>query len=79
MRRLEGLIFGLLVIVSIGLLVWTIQNASSKSTLPFTNENYARAKAAENPNDKCATPPGYTDAQWREHMSHHPDQYAGCL
>ncbi len=29
--------------------------------------------------DICATPPGYTDEQWREHMGHHPDRYAQCL
>jgi hypothetical protein len=29
--------------------------------------------------DICATPEGYTDASWREHMSHHPDRYAKCL
>ena len=29
--------------------------------------------------DKCATPPGYSDEQWREHMGHHPDRYADCL
>ena len=29
--------------------------------------------------DKCATPPGYTDEQWREHMGHHPDRYKECL
>ena len=29
--------------------------------------------------DKCAVPPGYSEAQWREHMGHHPDSYAECL
>lgn len=29
--------------------------------------------------DICATPPGYTDETWREHMSHHPDRYKECL
>ena len=40
--------------------------------------SYNRAVSSELP-DKCATPPGYTDASWREHMGHHPDQYAECL
>ena len=44
-----------------------------------TAENFNAAKAAENPQDKCATPPGYTDAEWKEHMGHHPEQYEGCL
>ena len=41
--------------------------------------NYQKAMSAQNPNDICATPSGYTDQQWREHMSHHPDMYVGCL
>ncbi len=42
-------------------------------------ENFNAFKAAENPADKCATPEGYTDKEWKEHMGHHPDQYAECL
>jgi len=41
--------------------------------------SYQKAISSENPNDICATPPGYTDEQWREHMGHHPDRYAQCL
>lgn len=40
---------------------------------------YQKAIAAQNPADICATPAGYTDAEWQEHMSHHPDMYAECL
>ena len=40
--------------------------------------SYNRAISSELP-DKCATPEGYTDQQWRDHMSHHPDRYAECL
>ncbi len=29
--------------------------------------------------EKCKTPPGYTDQQWKEHMGHHPDRYKECL
>ncbi|MBI4177077.1 MAG: hypothetical protein HY516_01810 [Candidatus Aenigmarchaeota archaeon] len=29
--------------------------------------------------DKCKTPSGYTDDEWREHMGHHPAVYAECL
>lgn len=29
--------------------------------------------------DKCKTQSGYTDEQWKEHMSHHPDFYRECL
>jgi len=40
---------------------------------------YQKALAAQDPNDICATPPGYTDEEWRTHMGHHPDTYAQCL
>jgi len=29
--------------------------------------------------DKCKTPEGYTEQEWKEHMSHHPDLYKDCL
>jgi hypothetical protein len=29
--------------------------------------------------DKCSPAPGYTEEDWREHMSHHPDIYKECL
>lgn len=45
----------------------------------YVQDDYQKAKASEIPGDKCATPPDYTDADWKEHMSHHPDQYAECL
>ncbi len=44
-----------------------------------TDAKYQAAVAVENPQDICKTPAGYTDAQWREHMGHHPDQYKECL
>ena len=44
----------------------------------YSQEDYRKAMAAELP-DKCATPSGYTDESWRQHMGHHPDQYAECL
>ena len=44
----------------------------------YSQANYNKALQAEL-TDKCATPPGYTDAAWRQHMSHHPDRYAGCI
>lgn len=40
--------------------------------------SYRKAMSSEL-TDKCATPPGYTDESWREHMSHHPDRYKECL
>ncbi len=44
----------------------------------FYGTDYKKAVSSEL-NDKCATPPGYTDDAWREHMSHHPDRYKECL
>lgn len=41
--------------------------------------NYYIAISSENPSDICKTPSGYTDEQWRTHMSHHPDRYAQCF
>lgn len=45
----------------------------------YYGSNYQRAIQSQNPTDICATPDGYTDAEWREHMGHHPDMYAECL
>ncbi len=44
----------------------------------FYGADYQKATTSEQ-EDICATPPGYTDQQWREHMGHHPDRYAKCL
>ncbi len=46
--------------------------------LLYFGGSYENAVSSEL-SDKCATPPGYTDEAWTEHMSHHPDRYAGCL
>ena len=29
--------------------------------------------------DKCKLQPGYTEQDWKEHMSHHPEIYKECL
>ena len=44
----------------------------------FYGNNYQKAVSSEL-SDICATPPGYTDESWRQHISHHPDRYAQCL
>ena len=66
----------IVVIISIGFMAYTLIFQGSYST---TSQSYQRALGAENPDDICATPEGYSDEQWREHMSHHPDRYIGCL
>lgn len=68
----------LIAIFLIGLAIFAFAAYSLLSTNYYSGEGYKRAVSAELP-DKCKTPPGYTDAQWREHMGHHPDRYAECL
>ena len=34
---------------------------------------------ANSAGDKCIPPPGTSEEEWREHMSHHPDIYMECL
>lgn len=65
----------LLAIAVIGL-IWTAYNFFKQ---PYTNSQYQKALDSENIGDICATPSGYTDEEWREHMSHHSDRYAKCL
>ncbi|MFH1391006.1 MAG: hypothetical protein ABIH20_01710 [Candidatus Diapherotrites archaeon] len=55
----------------------TIQQNNSVG-LQNTQENYQEFVSAELA-DKCAVPEGYTEEKWKEHMSHHPDRYEGCL
>ncbi|GEM_PF-1587264 len=57
-------------------LVWSLY---TYATTDIFGLDYQTALNAENSSDKCATPAGYTDQSWREHMSHHPDRYAECL
>jgi len=78
MRRIKKdsiLLHVLLAIVIIGLF-FVISNGVRITKL---NENYKKALSAEISSDICATPLGYTDEQWKEHMSHHPDRYKQCL
>lgn len=71
---------GVIVIALLVLNVYAFSRpGSSSSGVEKTAENFDAFKAAENPADKCAAPAGYTDEQWKEHMGHHPDQYAECL
>ena len=61
----------IIVIAAVGVFVY----AYSQS---MYGANYQKAIAAEG-SDICATPVGYTDEQWAEHLGHHPDRYAQCL
>ncbi len=68
----------LIAIFLIGLAIFAFAAYSLISTSYYNGAGYKQALSAEL-SDKCATPSGYTDAQWREHMGHHPDRYAECL
>ena len=74
-----ALVVAIIVILNVYAFFISDREGSNGKGIENTAENFASAKAVENPEDKCATPPGYTDEQWREHMGHHPDQYAECL
>lgn len=79
----EKLLIIVLVVLAIGGLAWSAGrffsgSNSSKSLVDNTPENFSQAVQSELP-DKCDTPGGYTDEQWLEHMSHHPDRYQECL
>ena len=65
---------------------WQIRSALSVtppvswSVIPSSSSlEYRQAKQAENPDNPCLAPAGYTEESWREHMSHHPDEYRECL
>ena len=77
-------LYGLLLLALL-LLAWSALGFLSMNAQPAsggqlqnTQENYAQFVADE-ASDKCQTPAGYTDEQWREHMGHHPDRYSECL
>ena len=71
----------ILVISGLGILTWSIIGLFYKpnNNLPIKNDgNFQKFVDAEI-TDKCQTPEGYTDEQWAEHMSHHPDRYKECF
>ena len=74
-----ALVVAVIVILNVYAFFISGKEGSSGKSVENTAENFAMAKAAEVPDDKCKAPPGYTDEQWREHMGHHPDQYEECL
>jgi len=65
----------LFVAIFLGFVAYEISVINSS----HSETKFEAALAAENPEDKCATPEGYTDEEWREHMGHHPDMYGECL
>ena len=66
----------LLVILSVAYMIYSLYGTNSEGT---NNQAYQKAIQAENRDDICTTPAGYSDEAWRTHMSHHPDRYRQCL
>lgn len=80
--QMEKILIIVLVVAAIAGLVWSISDFvrgnKDFSLVDNTTENFDQAIKAELP-DKCQTPEGYTNEEWQEHMSHHPDRYQECL
>ncbi len=74
-KKTENLVLYLVLAVVVVALLFAVINLVK---IP-NSSSYQKALSAENPADICATPSGYTDASWREHMGHHPDRYRACL
>jgi len=79
--KMENILIGILILAAGVGIIWSIASFTKKdisSKVLNTPENYQLAVNAELP-DKCQTPEGYTDDEWQEHMSHHPDRYRECF
>lgn len=81
----EKAFFVILIIAAGAGLAWSAsmlikggENDNVPLVIADTPENYERAVRAEL-SDKCKTPDDYTDEEWMQHMSHHPDRYKECL
>lgn len=78
----EKIFIIVLVVLAVGGFAWSLlsffSTKESVSVVENTSENFDKAVQAELP-DICQTPQGYTDEQWREHMSHHPERYQECF
>lgn len=79
MEKNEIILYGILFVVVVGLAFSVVSMVKSKQGLENNPANYNKFVSAQNPNDICKTPEGYTDKDWKEHMGHHPDQYKECL
>ena len=78
----EKIIIAVLIILGAGGVFWAVSSFftgdKNQSKLDNSTENYNSALQAEL-SDKCKTPEDYTDEEWIDHMSHHPDRYSECL
>ena len=76
MKKEDNRLFYVLIAIAVVVLAVSVYITVNNT---YYGTNYQKAVSAQNPADICATPQGYTDEQWRTHMSHHPDMYAQCL
>ena len=75
MKKSENIILYVILGLVLIALVFSISTFFSKG---YSQQDYNKFVLAEL-EDKCQTPPGYSDQEWKEHMSHHPDRYKECL
>lgn len=74
-KKDSNMLFYILIAAAVVVVAFSVYNLAK----PNYGAQYQKAMSAQNPTDICATPEGYTDEAWREHMSHHPDIYAECF
>jgi len=81
MADISKVIMYILIVILIIAAIYSVVNyyKNYKIKSNYYGSDYTNALSAQDPLDKCKTPAGYTDESWREHMSHHPDQYKECL
>ena len=84
---ITNILVAVLVVAGIGLFAFAFLGVGGNQELiPNANgaalvkspENFQKFASAEL-QDKCKTPPGYSDEDWQQHMGHHPDRYTECL
>lgn len=75
----ETILISVLIAAGLALLGWAGVSGWRAGAAPeHTPQQYSEAVDAELP-DKCTTPEGYSDSEWQEHMSHHPERYRECF
>ncbi len=75
MKLSEKFILYIVLSIVVITLIFSISTLFKKD---YSTDDYNEFVSAEG-SDKCVTPSGYSDQEWKEHMSHHPDRYKECL
>jgi len=65
-------------VVFVGYGMMLNSSAMAANQFDHSDEKFEEMASAEL-EDKCAVPEGYDEAGWKQHMSHHPDRYEGCV